>query len=199
MLLIVGTESTWSLRALICSKIAGIEVKQHVIDLTASGYKSELLKYSQAGLVPALDNGSGVVHDSLAIAEYFNECTDGSLYPQSSSERALSRSLCAELHSGFINLRTQLPFTTDKVDPPSLLSDEVLKEVCRISEIFEKARLPFMFDSAGCVDAFYAVLAYRLKIYGITLEGQAGEYKKRLLEWDLFNQALERARIWKNI
>lgn len=198
MLLVVGTESTWSLRALICSQLANIKVNEHVIDLSSTNYKSEILKYSPSGLVPALVTDQLVVHDSLAIVEYFNECSDGALYPTSISDRALSRSLCAEMHSGFTHLRTQLPFSVEEVSPVLKLSDGARKEISRVVAIFEQAKLPFMFESAGAVDAFYAILAYRLKSYGITMDGKAGNYQQALLDWDVLLQAIERAKTWKN-
>ena len=95
MKLTVGTDSTWSLRVWICSQLAQLDVEVNVIDLTKLEYKSEIFKYSETGLVPSLNVGTFAIHDSLAIVEYFNECSKGALYPSSRSERALARSLCS--------------------------------------------------------------------------------------------------------
>jgi glutathione S-transferase len=54
-----------------------------------------------------------------------------------------------------------------------------------------------MFEFAGAVDAFYAILAFRLKSYGITLKGRAGEYQQSLLDWDLLKQAIAQAEQWE--
>ncbi len=193
----MGTASTWSLRALICSQLANIEVKEHVINLIAQRYKKEILKHSPTGLVPALNTGTEVIHDSLAIAEYFNERSDGALYPASTSKRARSRSLCAEMHSGFINLREKMPFTLQEVEPFSELTESIKNETSRVAAIFEQAELPFMFETAGVVDAFYSILAFRLKSYGINLEGKAGEYQQALLNWKELQKALEHAEDWE--
>jgi len=198
MELLVGTDSTWSLRAWICSQLSEIELSVDVIDLTDHDYKAQIFNISPSGLVPALINDSLVIHDSLAIVEYFNEYSKGNLFPDSSEDRALSRSLCSELHSGFINLRTQCPFTLGKVIPLSDFSPGIKSEILRLEFIFEKASLPFMFSSAGAVDAFYAILAYRLKAYGITLNGKAGEYQQSLLEWSYLQEAIKQADNWKN-
>lgn len=196
MQLVVGTLSTWSLRAFMCGQIAGIKLDLIPINLEKQGYKAEVLKYSPTGLVPALLVDGFVVHDSLAIAEYFNECSDGALYPKNQSERAQARSLCMEMHSGFMNLRSQCPFTFNQVALLEHLTDAVKKEVERVEAIFAQAKGPFMFDQAGAVDAFYAVLAFRLKAYGISFSGQAGEYQQHLLKWSLFEKVMTLSRSW---
>lgn len=198
MQLTVGTDSTWSLRTWICSQLAQLDIEINVIDLTSSDYKAELFKHSITGLVPSLDEGSFVIHDSLAISEYFNECSGGNLYPKLQSERALARSLCAELHSGFMSLRSQCPFSLEQVEPLIEFGSDIKNELIRIESIFESAQLPFMFNSAGVVDAFYSLLAFRLKVYGIELEGRAGAYQKSLLNWPTLQQAIALAQSWKN-
>ncbi len=197
MQLTVGTDSTWSLRVWICSELAQVGVDINVIDLTCEHYKSEIIKHSVSGLVPSLSEGSFVIHDSLAIAEYLNECTKGALYPTSSAERALARSLCAELHAGFTNLRTQCPFSLEKVTALTELDHGIETELMRIENIFASANLPFMFNSAGIVDAFYSILAFRLQSYGIKLQGKAGAYQESLLNWSTLQQAIKLAHSWK--
>jgi len=199
MELTVGTDSTWSLRVWICSQLAQIDVEVNVINLSNSDYKSEIIKHSVTGLVPCLNEGTFVIHDSLAIAEYFNECSEGALYPKSSSERALARSLCSELHSGFMSLRSQCPFSLEQVPPLLVFNNNIENELTRIKEIFQSAHLPFMFNSASVVDAFYSILAFRLQSYGIKLQGKAGEYQASLLNWYNLKQAITLAHSWKNV
>ena len=54
-----------------------------------------------------------------------------------------------------------------------------------------------MFARPGAVDAFYAVLAYRLNSYGIRLEGKAGQYQASLLDWALMLSGIEQMRQWE--
>ena len=199
MELIVGTDSTWSLRVWICLQIVNIKATDVVIDLTSTDYKAKILAHSPTGLVPAFIDGYIEIHDSLAITEYLNESSLGGLYPDSVKQRALARSLCAEMHSGFMNLRQQFSFTLNPVAKATLLSEEVKQEIERVESIFELAQLPYMFEFAGAVDACYAILAYRLNSYGITLKGKAGEYQRSLLKWDLLKQAIARAEEWEKI
>jgi len=198
MKLTVGTDSTWSLRVWMCSQLAHLDVEVNVIDLTNADYKSEIFKHCVTGLVPCLHVDTFVIHDSLAIAEYFNECSDGILYPSSSAQRALARSLCAELHSGFINLRSHCPFTLEQVTPLLTFNSDLDNELARLEQIFGSAQLPFMFNSAGIVDAFYSILAFRLKAYGINLKGKAGAYQESLLNWSNLKHAIKLAHSWKN-
>jgi len=197
MKLAVGSDSTWSLRVWICCQIAQLDVEINVIDLTKPDYKSELFKYSVTGLVPSLNVGTFVIHDSLAIAEYFNECSEGALYPGLESERALARSLCSELHSGFMNLRSRCPFSLEQVTPLLEIDNNIAKELTRIEAIFRAAYLPFMFKSSGVVDAFYSILAFRLNSYGIKFQGKAGKYQESLLSWSNLKQAITLAQSWK--
>lgn len=68
-------------------------------------------------------------------------------------------------------------------------------ELARLQEIWSQARGPFYFGEAGIIDAFYAVMAYRLASYGILLPGQAGTYQQALLAWPLWQELLVKARL----
>ncbi len=197
MELIVGTDSTWSLRVWMCAKLAGVSIREQVIDLSSDHYKSKILTYSPAGLVPVLKNGPLVIHDSLAIIEYLNEYSNGTLFPVNQEERAVARSLCAEMHSGFMVLRAQCPFSLSDVALLAEPSEALKKEITRIEAIFEQATVPYMFDEAGAVDAFYAVLAFRLNAYGIRFQGRAGKYQQSLLRWSALTDVIKRANEWK--
>lgn len=197
MELVVGTDSTWSLRAWMCVEIIGLDITENIIDLTSKHYKAELLKYSPTGLVPALIDEAVIVHDSLAIAEYLNEKSQGQLYPDDAKQRAVARSLCAELHAGFAQLRNNCPFTLDKVTKQLTIDKQMKAELNRVEAIFSQTKLPFMFDSAGTVDAFYAVLAFRLNAYGITFNGKAGQYQQSLLNWPILQDGIAQANRWK--
>ena len=194
--LVVGTHSTWSIRAWLCLKIAKLEFNEIVINLEKDNYQSKITQFSDTLLLPVLLNNDIHIHDSLAICEYVNDITN--IYPESKKQKALSRSLCAELHSGFMNLRANCPFSLDKVEPVKL-SEALNKEITRLTHIFDNAHGNFMFEKASPVDAFYAVLAFRLSAYGIELEGKAGEYQTKLQQWPLFIQAISTAKHWNSL
>jgi glutathione S-transferase len=195
LVLTVGTGSTWAMRAALVLAMSGLEWQEQVFDLEDAKELQRLKRLAPAGLVPWLDHDGVRIHDSLAIAEYLHElCPACRLYPEARAERALARSLCAELHAGFRQIRTLLPFflgAPTRSEPPV----EAIGELARLQTIWSQARGPFYFGEAGILDAFYAVMAYRLASYGIQLPGQAGAYQQALLAWPLWQQTLVKARL----
>jgi len=193
--LIVGNVSTWSMRAWICLKLANLDFEEVVVSLDVDNYKIKLSRISNSMLVPVLKVDELLIHDSLAIAEYANEVSDGALFPLQTSHRALARSLCSELHAGFTNVRSTYPFSWE-ASPVDSIAKEVESEIRRLTDIWSQAAGSFYFQKASVVDAYYSVLAYRLSQYGIVLEGSAGEYQRSLIEWPLFNSCIEQAKNW---
>ncbi|MDF2414003.1 glutathione S-transferase [Aeromonas sp. 1HA1] len=195
LVLTVGTGSTWAMRAALVLAMSGLAWEEQVFDLEDAKALQRLKRVGPAGLVPWLDHDGVRIHDSLAIAEYLHElCPDRRLYPASLAERALARSLCAELHSGFGQIRSRLPFflgAPTRSEPPV----EAIVELARLQTVWSQAREPFYFGEAGIIDAFYAVMAYRLASYGIVLPGQAGAYQQALLAWPLWQETLLKARL----
>ncbi|HHO0937008.1 glutathione S-transferase [Aeromonas hydrophila] len=195
LVLTVGTGSTWAMRAALVLAMSGLEWQEQVFDLEDAKELQRLKRLAPAGLVPWLDHDGVRIHDSLAIAEYLHElCPARRLYPEARAERALARSLCAELHAGFRQIRTLLPFflgAPTRSEPPV----EAIGELARLQTIWSQARGSFYFGEAGILDAFYAVMAYRLASYGIQLPGQAGAYQQALLAWPLWQQTLVKARL----
>lgn len=195
MKLVVGALSTWSMRAWMCLRMAELPFEEIIIPLDTPGYKETLARYSESMLVPVLDTGDVKIHDSLAIAEYCNELSGGKLLPSDRSKRAYCRSLISELHSGYTNIRGQCPFAWDP-KPLREVDCAMKADLERLEIIWACAEGTYYFASPTIVDAFHAVLAYRLAVYGIWLPGNAGGYQERILEWPIFAEALARARYW---
>ncbi|MPW30341.1 glutathione S-transferase [Agarivorans sp. B2Z047] len=194
--LIVGRDSTWSLRAYLCMQLAELEFSCNAIALGEAGYQQQLAKLSPSKLVPVLHVDDLVIHDSLAISEYINEQALGKLYPVQADLRAQARSYLAELHAGFTAIRQGLPFHFEKQARPASLSAEINTEIARLSEIWQQFDGCFAFNKAGSIDAFYVVMALRLANYGIELEGAAGRYQQHLISWPLFQRAINSAKQW---
>ena len=67
------------------------------------------------GKVPILWDGDCVVWDSLAIIEFLADRIGRDKYwPDDESARGMARSMAAEMHSGFANLRRDLPMNVRK-------------------------------------------------------------------------------------
>jgi glutathione S-transferase len=62
--------STWSLRAWVLMKTAGIPLREQRLPLYEADSSARIRSQSPSGKVPCLHDGPVVVWDSLAIAEY---------------------------------------------------------------------------------------------------------------------------------
>jgi glutathione S-transferase len=181
MLLVIGNKnySSWSLRPWLAMKVLGIAFDEKRIPLYRDGAKAEILRYSPAGKVPILQDGTTVVWDSLAILEYLAERYP--LWPKDAAERAKARSIAAEMHSGFAKLREHMSMNIRKRYPGKGRTPEVMKEVERIQEIWGATRGPFLFGSFGAADAMYAPVALRFRTYEVELAPAAQRYADALL------------------
>jgi glutathione S-transferase len=183
MLLVVGNKnySSWSLRAWLAMKVLGAPFRERRIPLYGPDSKAELLQYSPAGKVPILVDGATTVWDSLAILEYLAE-RHPQLWPADAALRARARSICAEMHAGFPNLRHHMCMNIRKRHPGKGRTPEVLAEIGRIVEIWGEARGPFLFGAFGAADAMYAPVALRFRTYEVELPPACRAYADALLD-----------------
>lgn len=183
--LIVGDKnySSWSMRPWVAMTAAGVPFRESKIKLDTPTALDEKLRWSPAGRVPILIAGEHVIWDSLAICEFVAErFPDRSLWPADPLDRARARSLCSEMHAGFLALRTELPMNHRRQqalrDGPS---PAARADLTRVAQIFAGAREPFLLGPFGIADAFYAPIAARCRSYEIALDGAARAYAERLL------------------
>jgi glutathione S-transferase len=175
--------SSWSMRPWVALRAAGIPFGESTIELDTPSARNEKLRHSPAGRVPILLDSGFAVWDSLAICEYVAELhPDAGLWPSDLRARARARSLCAEMHAGFLALRTELPMNIrrDKARHDAA-TDACRDDLRRIGEIFAAAEGEFLFGSFSIADAFFAPVACRLRSYRIALDGPAAAYAARLL------------------
>src|SRR6516225_8534927 len=72
--------------------------------------RAEILLLSPSILVPCLTYKGARVWDTLAIGEFLHEIAPrAGLLPKDQAVRAHCRSICGEMHSGFVSLRQALP------------------------------------------------------------------------------------------
>ena len=183
--LVIGNKaySSWSLRPWLLMRQAGIAFDEIRVSLYREGSKQKLLQYSASGRVPVLRHGSVTIWDSLAICEYLAEqYPEKQLWPAETAARAHARSISAEMHSGFANLRGQMPMNARREIPGRARTPEVVAEVARIEAIWNDCRArhggrgPFLFGAFSIADAMYAPVVSRLRTYGVILAEEAGEY-----------------------
>jgi glutathione S-transferase len=182
MLLVIGNKnySSWSLRPWIALKVFGFEFEEKRILLDTEGSKEAILRYSPAGKVPVLIDGKNSVWDSLAILEYLAE-KNRKLWPADAGERAKARSLAAEMHSGFPQLRTQMSMNVRKRYPGRGRTPEVAAEIERTKAIWNEATRPFLFGPFTAADAMFAPVALRFRTYEVELPRAARIYYDAML------------------
>ena len=185
LVLVIGNKaySSWSLRPWLLMKQASIGFEEIRLSLYEEGAKQKLLQHSAAGKVPVLKDGGLTVWDSLAICEYLAERhPEKQLWPAQPAARAHARSISAEMHSGFTNLRNQMPMNVRREIPGRAWKPEVTAEVARIETIWNECRSrhgadgPFLFGAFSIADAMYAPVASRFHTYGIALAGAGAQY-----------------------
>jgi glutathione S-transferase len=195
--LIVGTKdwSSWSLRPYLALRATGAEFEEVVIQLRkgeSPTTKELIAKYSAAGRVPVLkieENGEAVtVWDSLAICETLAERhPEAKLWPANGWVRAVARSYAAEMHSGFPDLRDQLPMDFVRRVPTPQLRDATKDQIARIIAAWDKALKHhgddggFLFGNCSVADCMYGPVVSRFVTYGISLPKSVQTYVDRMM------------------
>ena len=182
MLLVIGNHnySSWSLRPWIEMKVLGFPFDVKRIPLYGPGAPERIREHSPAGKVPVLVDGRTTVWDSLAIMEYLAE-KNPKVWPADAAERARARSVSAEMHSGFPNLRNHMSMNVRKRYPGKGRTPEVEAEIDRILQIWNEAKKPFLFGAFTAADAMYAPVVLRFRTYEVALGGTARSYYEAVL------------------
>jgi glutathione S-transferase len=178
------TYSSWSLRGWLACKIAGIAFSEIVIPLDLPATQHDIRKASQAGLVPILKHGDVTVWETLAIGEYLAELYPQSgLWPADRAARSLARSISAEMHAGFRDLRQAMWMNTRRTFPGKGRTPGALANIKRITEIWRTTRAahgaggPYLFGAKfGFADAMYAPVASRFTTWAPELPADANAY-----------------------
>ena len=193
MKLYIGNKnySSWSMRPWVLLKNAGIafeEVKVRFDSFAAgSHFRSVVNQVSPVGKVPVLVDGDITVWDTLAIAEYVAESfPDKQLWPADKAQRARARSICAEMHSGFTNLRGACMMNIEASlpnvgalalrDKPAVVAD-VRRIEAMWGELLAAHGGPYLFGQRFTIaDAYYAPVCMRFKTYGLSQDARINAY-----------------------
>ncbi len=202
--LIIGNKnySSWSLRPWLAMKVAGIAFSETLISLDTPDFRAKVSAASGAGgaagagKVPVLIDGDVRVWESLAILEYLSEkFPGGGLWPAQEGARAHARAIAAEMHSGFLPLRRQLPMNVRRPVKARVLDAAVAADVARIDAIWNACRErfgaggAFLYGAFGAADAMYAPVVWRFHTYAVDVSAAAREYMRAVmalpasLEW----------------
>ncbi len=187
--------SSWSARPWILMRQAGIPFSEHLVSLRPDADKAARFAKLPGGRVPALEDDGFAVWDSLAIVEYLAERHPG-VWPAEPKARAWARSICAEMHGGFLALRQGMSMDVRARRPQRKRTPAVLADIARVEALWSETRRrfgqggPLLFGAFGAADAYYAPVAFRFQTYGVEPAGEAGAYWRALLalpavrEWE---------------
>jgi glutathione S-transferase len=190
MKLLIGDKnySSWSMRPWLLFKQFGIPFEEMLIHLYESGTKSAILAYAPTGpgKVPCLigDDGSAT-WDSLAIAETLAErFPQHALWPRDPAARSHARSISAEMHSGFGELRSNMWMNIRASFPGKNATPGALADIARIDSIWSRCLDsyggPFLFGEFSIADAMYAPVVMRFNTWQPVLSEAAATYVRRV-------------------
>jgi glutathione S-transferase len=197
--------SSWSLRAWLMLKQAGVPFEEIVIPLRMPETRAAVMRYSPSGKAPCLIDGEVTVWESLAIGEYLAERFPAAdLWPTDPRGRALARAIANEMHGGFIPLRRAMPMNIRTNMPGWGMGPGVQDDINRIEAIWRDTRSRFgaggdmLFGHFTIADAMFAPVASRFHSYGVVLGGTASAYADALLAWPAMKEwfAAAQAESW---
>ena len=206
--LYIGTRrySSWSRRGWLPVRLAKLDVEEIVIPL-AGGSTPAVMAVAPGGTVPYLEHRGIKVWESLAICEYCAEMASG-LWPVEVVARAHARSIAAEMHAGFRELRMAMPMSLFRQAPGAGRTAGALADIARIDALWRDTRArfgaggPYLFGAAfGNADAMYAPVVARFLSYRPELSAEARAYctavRAHPLLAELYDEAAKEPAGWR--
>jgi glutathione S-transferase len=186
--------SSWSMRPGVLMKQAGIACEEVMLRFDGfdaqSKFKQGLKDINPVGKVPVLVDGDLAVWDTLAISEYVAEkFPEKKLWPTAAAHRAHARSICAEMHSGFMGIRTACPMNIDAYLPEigalALRDKEAVRNDLKridtlLSSLLKEHKGPMLFDEFSIPDAYFSPVVMRIKTYALPVSAETQGYMERL-------------------
>jgi glutathione S-transferase len=187
--LVIGNKnySSWSMRVWVTMVAFEIPFTEIRIPLGQPNSAKEIAAICEAGRVPILIQDNMKIWDSLAICEYLAEqFHELHLWPRDMYARAMARSVCAEMHSSFLGMRSSMWMNIRQSFPGKGRTAASQADIGRISEIWEAclARFgpnEFLFGSFSIADAYFAPVVMRFRTYHVTLAPALEAYADRVI------------------
>ncbi len=186
--LVIGNKnySSWSMRPWVAMTAFNIPFKEVRVVLARDDTATLIAKYSSSGRVPVLLAGETAIWDSLAICEYLAEqFREKNMWPLDVVKRAQARAVCAEMHSGFSDLRQAMWMNIRASFPGKGRTPGAQGDIGRICEIWEDCMAEsgpndYLFGEFSIADAFYAPVVMRFRTYGVSLAPALQAYADRV-------------------
>ena len=158
--------SSWSMRGWLAVKLANLDVDIVLIPFVRPGPTPAIADHSPTGLVPFLEHKGAAIWESLAICDYCAEIAPA-LWPAERVARAHARSISAEMHAGYRDLRMWMNLGRDF--SPHGRTPGALQNIARIEALWADTRArfgaggPYLFgETFGMADAMFAPIVGRV-------------------------------------
>jgi glutathione S-transferase len=203
MKLVIGDKnmSSWSMRPWLVLKHFGIPFEEDMVRLGRPDSSANILAHSPSGKVPCLVTDAGdAVWESVAIMETLAELfPQHAMWPRDAAARAHARSISAEMHAGFADLREQMSMNIQRQAFGQELTAGALANVKRIDLIWRNCLDahggPFLFGKEfGIADAMFAPVVMRFNSYAPKLSETALAYAARITALPIVAEWIEGAR-----
>lgn len=196
--------SSWSMRPWVLMTQAGIPFEEVMVpfgteaDGVDAAFRRTVGAINPTGTVPVLVDGDLVVWDTLAIAEYLAErFADRALWPRDVARRARARSIVAEMHAGFVPLRSRCGMNIEAHLPEQgkiVMRDPAVRAnleriVGMWSGLLAAHGGPMLFGDFSIADAYYAPVVMRLRTFALPVPPVIADYMARV-------QALPGVKAW---
>ena len=174
--------SSWSMRGWLAVKLARLDVDIKVIQFERPGPTRAIAELSPNGLVPFLEHNGARVWESLAICAYCAE-SQPALWPADRVARAQAKSMAAEMHAGFRDLRIAMWMNLGRDFSGLGRTPGALADIARIEALWAETRArfsdggPFLFGSAfTAADAMFAPVVARFLGWKPEISAQTAAY-----------------------
>jgi glutathione S-transferase len=202
--LIIGNKnySSWSLRPWLLMRYYNLPFDEIKLPLDTPEFYRRIKQFSPSGRVPVLQDADEMIWDSLAICETINErYLDGKAWPQDAKTRAIARSVAAEMHSGFVAMRSQLPMNCHRKLNDYQWKNDAQRDIERIQTMWDGLRIrfkhngSFLCGSFSIVDAMFAPVCTRFKAYGVPMDSNAENYVDTIYQLPAMQEWLAEAKL----
>ena len=174
--------SSWSLRGWLAVRLAGLDVDVRVLRFERPGPTKAIAALSPNGLVPFLEHNGARVWESLAICDYCAEIRPA-LWPADRVARAHAKSMSAEMHAGFRELRMAMWMNLGRDFSGLGRTPGALADIARIQALWAETRArfagggPFLFGyEFGMADAMFAPVVARFLGWRPEISKETADY-----------------------
>jgi glutathione S-transferase len=111
----------------------------------------------------------------------------------------MARAVSAEMHSGFVRLRSDCPMDLCVCTPMTGISEALAADIARIDALWTECRSrfgrggPFLFGGFTIADAMFAPVVSRFTTYALPMGPQSRVYADAVSMWPAFVAWREKA------